>query len=232
MSSTAPITYLLPKKDSAFTLLEVAVVILILGVVYATLIPHFPSVEYWKEEDMLKKLSETISFLHRQAVNDGVYYTIQFDLNGTVLDGCSGHSCYKVGEVEAHGSTSQEGEDSTETSKTSSLTKELLAYLNPLMGNIENFKEPQNFPSLGTPTVFEEGTRIVEIKTMRGVFYPNAGDDLPYIVFSPRSFSEFAVIHIQLNNENNKVTLLVNPFSGLTEIYRGDKFRDFEWTYG
>lgn len=50
-----------------------------------------------------------------------------------------------------------------------------------------------------------------------------------YIHFSPRGFSEFAVIHFHLYNDD-PVTLVDNPFTGLVTVYPG--FRDFEWTYG
>jgi hypothetical protein len=51
----------------------------------------------------------------------------------------------------------------------------------------------------------------------------------PYIMFSPRGFSEFAVVHITLPT-NETITILVNPFTGITKVLRADK--DFTWTYG
>jgi hypothetical protein len=63
---------------------------------------------------------------------------------------------------------------------------------------------------------------------MRGL-KPASEGGTAYMLFSPRGFSEFSVIHIVLSN-GAPVTILVNPFTGGTEIYR--EYKDFKWTYG
>ena len=236
------------NNQEAFTIVEVAMVILVMGLAYAFLIPRLPNSQYWREEDMIRRLSETIIFLHRQAVNDGCFYKLEFSLDGK-LEGCNSKSCYRVGEIIPEKVDYTESEiDKTSSFKTNLsekldslytmntqggfLTDELSDYKNPSLGDFQNVQEPENFPSLWKPTIFEEETYMQGIRTMRGVFEINDGaSERPYIIFSPRGFSEFAVIHIQLSNENNKVTILVNPFTGLTDIYRGDSYKDFEWTY-
>lgn len=217
--------------ERAFTLLEVVMVILVLGVAYALLVPRLPSVQYWREEAMIRRLSETISFLHRQAINDGVYYRLEFDLDGT-LEGCEDQQCYRIGEIVA------EGEDTSAINKVANfdvgfLSLELAAFLNPSLGEYQNIEAPRNFPSLKDPVILERDTKIVGIRTMRGDFSVGASknSERPYVIFSPRGFSEFAVIHLQLSAEDNKATILINPFTGITDIYREPQFRDFEWTY-
>ena len=214
-----------------FTLIELMVVMMVLGLVYALVLPRLPNVRYWREEAMLRKLSETITSLHFQAVNDGVFYRMEFDLRGD-LDKCRKTPCYRVGQIVAEQEDTSILEKETTTAGNSAglLSLELAAFLNPSTGEYQNMIVPENFPSLAEPVQLEPETFIAEIKTMRGM--QTADDsDRPYIMFSPRGFSEFAVIHLQMSNEDNKVTLLVNPFTGLTEIYRGPKFKDFEWTY-
>jgi hypothetical protein len=86
---------------------------------------------------------------------------------------------------------------------------------------------PPDFPSLAEEQYFPPGTTLTDVRTLRGVQTPVDGE--AYILYSPRGFSEFSVIHLQLSN-GEVVTILVNPWTGNPEIYRG--YRDFEWTYG
>ena len=63
---------------------------------------------------------------------------------------------------------------------------------------------------------------------MRGLKLRNV-DKSAYILFSPRGFSEFAILHLS-STTRDPVTILINPFTGLTETFR--EYRDYEWTYG
>jgi hypothetical protein len=108
------------------------------------------------------------------------------------------------------------------------LSLELSAFLNPSMGRSQTLIPPPSIPSLADDQPFPAGMSIEDIRTMRGRAAP-PHDESAYIAFSPRGFSEFAVLHLRLSS-GLPVTILVNPFSGLTEIYR--EYKDFEWTYG
>ena len=82
---------------------------------------------------------------------------------------------------------------------------------------------------------------FIDVKTMRGlVKLPQGGEQastgndpnrpgLAYIRFSPRGFSEFAVIHLR-TAAGKEITILINPFTGEAQIIR--EYKDFEWTYG
>ncbi len=214
------------NKENGFTLVEVILAIFIIGLAYSYLMPRLPSMQYYREEAMLRKLSETIIFLHQQAINDDVFYRIEFDLNGS-LGECKGTPCYRIGQIVPEGSS---GEEISTNSSSGLLSGELSSYLMPNIGESQYLTEPVNFPSLKKPVLLESDTYINDIRTIRGDF--QVGDsERPYITFSPRGFTEFSVIHLQLSNDDNKVTILVNPFTGLTEIYRDTKFLEFEWTY-
>ena len=227
-------TALSDRPARGFTLIELLVVIMILAIVYALVMPRLPSVRYWREEAMLRQLSELITFLHFQAMNDGMYYRLEFDLRGT-LDECRGTPCYRVGQIVAEGQDLSAIQQATVSGGNSGglLSVELADFLNPSTGEYQNMVPPENFPSMAKPVPLEPDTEISSIRTMRGLETPNnSQDERPYVLFSPRGFSEFAVIHLQLSNRDNKVTILINPFTGLTDIYRSREFKDFQWTYG
>ena len=108
------------------------------------------------------------------------------------------------------------------------LSQDLADLQNPKYADTESLIAPENFPSLAEPVELPSTMCFSEIKTMHGIATRNQTSNA-YMIFSPQSFTEFAVIHIELANDR-EVTILVNPFTGNTKIYR--EFRDFEWNYG
>ena len=107
------------------------------------------------------------------------------------------------------------------------LSLELAAFLSPSSGATQTMIPPPSFPSLAEPVTLPQGVEFDDIKTMRGKHLAGEGG-LAAILFSPRGFSEFSVIHLLIGGE--PVTILVNPFTGLTETYY--EYKEFEWTYG
>lgn len=205
--------------DKAFTLIELVIVVTIIGIALGLIGARVGTFAFWQQEGFLRRLSETIIFLHHQAVVDQAFYIMQFDLEKEPPE-------YRVGVI----NPSAEGDFSLASlaPDAGNLTLELASFLSPVLGTAENIIPPPSMPSLADATVFPAQTKIEDIRTMRGKEL-GADRGKPYILFSPRGFSEFAVIHLRLNSEK-PVTILVNPFTGLTDVYR--EYRDFEWTYG
>ena len=166
------------------------------------------------------KSSEVIEFLHHQAVADQAFYRMEFDLK---------NHTYKVG-VFRSGPIVEDESLSVLASDAGNLTLELAAFLNPSTGQEGTMIPPPSFPSLAEPVDLAPDLTIDSIRTMRGKKIASEGGKA-FIMFSPRGFSEFAVLHIAAG-EYKKITILVNPFTGLTEIFKGDEFKDFEWTFG
>ena len=204
-------------RSSGFTLIELMVVIVVIGVVGGVFASRMGTFRYWQQEEFLRKLSDTLIFLHHQAVTDQVFYQIEFDLD---------ENLYTIGAIPTTFLASEELQQQVADAGTLSL--ELAAFLNPSVGETYAVIPPPSYPSLAEPVLLPGDTYINDVRTMRGL-RTRAQGGKAYILFSPRGFSEFGVIHLRFWGEAD-VTVLINPFTGLTEIYR--EYKDFEWTYG
>ena len=218
------------------TLIELVIVVSVIGAIYGLIAFRPGSRLYWERESFLRKLTETITFLHHRAVADGVHYRMEFHMSET--SECyekQGQFCIRIGElVPEGGTTSGVSGLISAGGGVGILSLELAMRLQPSLGKYQNMIEPRNFPSLAKPLMLPAGAFFEDVRTMRGKHTPRDGaEQIPYIIFSPRGFSEFAVIHLSFglhNQEPAQVSILVNPFTGLTEVYR--EYKDFEWTYG
>jgi prepilin-type N-terminal cleavage/methylation domain-containing protein len=201
----------------AFTLIELVVVIAILGIVMTVVGLRLGVFSFWNEETFIRRLSETIVFLHHQAVADQSFYQLEFDFE---------KNTYRIGVLRSDADVNADLTDIGEDA--GAITLELAAYLNPSVGKEFTLIPPPGFPSLAEPFKFPEGMFIERLRTVRGITEREKGA-VDYIRFSPRGLSEFAVIHLGLRDTAQR-TILVNPFTGNTEIFNG--LKDFEWTYG
>lgn len=205
------------KQELAFTLIEVVLVLVIIAVSTSALLVRMGAFSYWRQEGFIRSLSETIIFLHHQAVVDQAFYEIAFDLE---------KNSYSIGIMRPE---SDVRDDLNEVaSDAGNLTLELAAFLSPAIGKSHTVIPPPSMPSLAEPVDFPPEVKITDIRTMRGKKVASEGGK-SYVLFSPRGFSEFAVLHLE-DSTGEPVTILINPFSGNTQIYR--EYKDFKWTYG
>jgi prepilin-type N-terminal cleavage/methylation domain-containing protein len=143
------------SPNGGFTLIELIIVISVIGAIYS-LIAFRPGARlYWDRESFLRKISETITFLHHRAVADGVHYRMEFHMSDT--SECyteTGQYCVRVGEIVAEG---EDYENSSVQGMLSGgagvgiLSLELALRQHPSMGTYQNMIEPRNFPSLAKP---------------------------------------------------------------------------------
>ncbi len=204
-------------SDHGFTLVELVLVIVIIVIGYSLVSVSFGVVSFWREENFLRRLNQTVPFLYHQAIADQSFYQIEFDFK---------ERNYKIGVMRPESSTDANLVGLAQDA--GSLTLELAAILSPSVGRTYTVIPPPDYPSLADPVPFPEGLEVEDIRTMRGKHMGNEEGKV-YILFSPRGFSEFAVMHF-LTSEGQPVTILINPFTGTTELFR--EYKDFEWTYG
>lgn len=198
------------------TLIELVIVIVIVAIMATFTAYQSGTISFWREEGFIRRLSETIVFLHHQAVVDQAYYRLQFDIE---------KHTYQVGVMQTE--AGNESSLAAAAADAGTLTLELAGFLSPSIGRSQSMIPPPSFPSLAEPVEFPRELSISDIRTMRGKTEAADGGT-PYILFSPRGFSEFAVIHLE-NDRGQPFTILVNPFTGLTDIYH--EYKDFVWTY-
>lgn len=202
------------RTQRAFTFIELIIVILIATLLFTLLGFKTGSFTFWREEGFIRRFSETIQFLHNEAISDQATYLMEVDPE---------KNQFRIGVLQDSGVypglASLSGHVGT-------LSLELAAVLNPPYVDATTLIPPPSFPSLFEFQQLPGGMTIKQIRTMRGITEPN---QKAYISFSPRGFSEFAVIQMTQSG-GSPVTFIVNPFTGVVDIFR--EYKDFEWTYG
>ena len=186
------------------------------------------AISYWQEESFIRRLTDTIQFLHTQAVADQAFYRLEFDFGKGEQQ-----SFYSVGVVKPDEEmlpvTNSADASVVSSEDVGLVSTELYFFLHPSTGVDGSYTiiPPPSYPSLYQPVFFPRDVTLERVRTAASV-YERGHDDKAFLVFSPRGFSAFAVLHLKLSG-GAPVTILVNPFTGMTTVYR--EFRDFDWTY-
>jgi len=203
-------------SSAGFTLVELMMVLIIIGIAFAFAFQNSSSAITLRQQALIRKLSETIRFLHHQAVSDQAFYRLEIDFE---------RNQYRVGVLRPEPGADDRFLELAQDA--GSLTLELSAFLNPSPGRTYTFIPPPYHPSLYEPVRLLEDMSFNQVRNMSGL-HSRGTSQTAGISFSPRGFSEFAVIQMTLLN-GAPVTILVNPFSGLTTVY--NEHKDFEWTF-
>lgn len=203
------------RNNKGFTLIELFVVFALISITLGILAVRTGTYSFWRQESFIRQLSDTIAFLYHQAISDQAFYRIDFDFK---------ERTYRVGLIRPEYDVS----NVNVAQDAGILTLELASLVSPAVSPNHTLIPPPSFPSLGTPVEFPPEVNVTDIRTMRGKQVPGEGEN-PYILFSPRGFSEFAVLHFEAY-DGSPFTILINPFSGNTTVYR--EYKDFQWTYG
>ena len=63
-----------------FTLIELVLVLVIIGLAMGLAVVRLGTLDHWREQAALRKLTDTIVLLNNQAVLNQVFYRMEFDL--------------------------------------------------------------------------------------------------------------------------------------------------------
>jgi prepilin-type N-terminal cleavage/methylation domain-containing protein len=203
-------------KQSGFTLIELILVIVIVGLATGLLAVRLGTFDFWKEQTALRKLTETIVLLNHQAVIDQSFYRLEFDLD---------QNLFRVGVMRDE----DPNFNGVSGINASPLEMEESILLSPSMSSGSTMIPPPSIPSLSQPTKLPGRLVLLDVITQRGKAVRGEGREHPYLLFYPSGFSDFGVIHIS-TGENSSITVLSNPWTGLAEIYPG--YKEFKWTLG
>lgn len=202
--------------ERAFTLIELVLVITIMGLMIGIFSVRLSDINFWKEEAALRKLRDLVVYLNNAAVMDQSFYRLEFDLENRQ---------YRVGVIKNDSSIIQ----NQSGANIPLLRLELSAMLSPDMGDESTLIPPPSMPSLAEPTTLPGQMEFLDVMTPRGKVTTGDKRENPYLIFSPRGTSEFGVIHVALG-PGHPVTILVNPWTGMAEVYR--EYKDFKWNLG
>ncbi len=200
-------------KERGFTIAELALVVVIIGLAVGLVSTRLGVVDTWRESAAFKKLADTIVFINNQAVMDQVYYRMEFDLEKRQ---------YRIGVMRP---------DDTIVGNSSGvnlppLQLELANLLSPSANGDVTMIPPPSLPSLAEPIQLPGEMYFEDIVTPRGKAKVGEKRKNPFLLFSPRNASEFGVIHVTMGN-GKQFTILVNPWTGLAEVF--PEYKDYQY---
>jgi prepilin-type N-terminal cleavage/methylation domain-containing protein len=207
-------------RSAGFTLIELVLVIVVVGLSMGLLSIRLGAVDFWRERSTLRKLTETIVLLNNQAILDQQFYRMEFDLKD---------NSFKVGVMRPDNAGLGGSSNGRLASfNLDTLEEDLALLLSPESSTSATMIPPPSMPSLAQPTKLGGRYVLLDVVTADGKISRDAEDiPNPAIRFSPRGVSDFGVIHISTGGDS-AITILANPWTGLAEIYPG--YRDFKWT--
>ena len=202
-------------RQYGVTLIELVIVLALFVVITIIAGYRTGSIDFWRQESALRELVDTAQFLHQQAITDQAFY--QLDINFA-------ENSYRVGLLRPESDLSNISPED-EFSDIGNLTRELNDFINPALENSQTLVPPASFPSLFQPHPLPAGMFFNDVVTNTAEWNRDSAQN-GRILFSPRGFSEFAVLHIKYSNDRI-LTLLINPYTGDVEIFR--EFKEFVW---
>ena len=213
------------RPNSGFTIVELILVVVVVGLATGLIAVRTGTLDAWREQTALRKLTETIVLLNNQAVMDQCFYRLDFDLQ---------NNSYRVGAMRAeYGSTGGDSNDSLQPGagqiNLPILQLELAELLSPAVGDSSTLIPPPDIPSLASPVKLPGRYVFLDVTTPRGRVAAGDNRRNPFLLFYPSGFSEFGVIHISTGGDS-AITILSNPWTGLAEVY--NDYREFKWTLG
>ncbi len=204
--------------ESAFTLMELILVIVIIGLATGLLSVRLGALDVWREQAAIRKLAETIVLLNHRAVMDRKFYRMEFDFK---------NNSYRVGVMQLD--PSSPASPGAATTGGTQLEIERDRWKSPSLRGSAYLMPPTDIPSLAEPVKLPGRLDLIEVRTPRGKVSEGDERDSPFLQFFPYGFSDFGLIHIS-TGPSTAITIFSNPWTGVAKIY--DEYKDFKWAIG
>ncbi|MBI5298951.1 MAG: prepilin-type N-terminal cleavage/methylation domain-containing protein [Deltaproteobacteria bacterium] len=190
-----------PRSSSGFTLIELMVTLVIVGLIMGLAIGQVGKTLAWDFKSTTRRLSSTIRYLYNKSATEGVTLRLVFDLDEPSfwVEGTSDSFTLTREEEEAFQKkkTEDRGQKTEETEKK------------------ETTFSPQE-SSLTKPYNLPKGVYFKDIYAEHQIAPVDSGK--AYIYFFPQGYVERSVINLRDKDDEVHYGLKVNPISGVSKI--------------
>lgn len=230
--------------ERGLTLIEIAAVILLFGLMAALSVSKFDSLAGWRSQYGFRSFLNTWEFVFREAQTRREAYRLIIDidrgqysvLREIPLRGTAARQVDFLKNLRTRGEQERRERESTkellsledefrqEDERQSESLESLFyefAYSDP-SGSVR-LTRPLDFPQLAEPKELPEGIIFRDVKLGPELY--EKGEVA--IRFSPLGASDFAVVHIE--SDGQVFSALLNPSTGELELQSG--YIDYEWTF-
>lgn len=188
------------KSKKGFTLIELMVTLVIVGLIMGLAIGQVGKTLSWDFKAAARRLSSTIRYLYNKSATEGVTLRLVFDLDDP--------SFWVEGTSESFTLTREEEEAFSKRSETKDSKSEELK-------SKEVTFSPQE-SSLTKPYHLPKGVYFKDIYAEHQIAPVDSGK--AYIYFFPQGYVERSVINLRDKNDEVHYGLKVNPISGISKI--------------
>ena len=238
------------QSHRGFTLIELIAVIVLVAILARIAIGNVDSVLIWRYRTDLRRFANTWQFLYDEAIGTGHAYRLIIDFEGNTYRvrreiRPMPKATTQTVDVDYLSNLRTQGEKKRRKEKEneeilsleeqfkeddlregSALDDLFYQYLFGDPNQPVRLGTPLDFPELAEPRTFTSGLRFRDIRTLNGI----SDEDEVSIRFSPRGASEFAVVHLDIEDSDYVFTVFANPSTGEVSLREGDM--DFTWTLG
>lgn len=235
------------KNQKGFTLLELILVIALVAIISTLAASRVDSIIGWKHNRDVRRFISLWQFLNAESISRRETYRLYIDLDKNVyyvkreipiqrnpaeiiqVDYLS--NLRTKGEKERRAKEKQEDSErnlkeqfqAEDIRRKSTIEDQFYQFYYNDVSADANLGTPLEFPSLADKKELTEGLVFKDVKLRDEVF----DSGLVFIRFSARGFSDFAVVHMELNEES-EMTILMDPSSGKVALKNGREDFDME----
>ena len=206
---------------AGFTLIELMLVVLLMGMIMANAYPQYQVVSYANLRESSRKVAGTIRYLYARAILDKKEWRLAIDFENNKYWGERLEDKVDL-ELEDEGEEKDENSPfNAEWAKLEDINESEYS----LDGSAREVEEELKEWTKVSTAVLKEARlpKGVQFKDMRALGKDQVTEQIGYIYFSPYGGVERAVIHLAHENHKWVYTLVTKPLSGRVAVFDEDK---------